>query len=176
MVRKAESGQYFILEGNHLKTLYQIEVKRYLAADFLRKGWSPSVHLDPMEICRGGTHPEDKLQKAQNCLRWFQSNGVEINVDRDYGKADLVARKVNHQPWVIEVESKSSKLKSQALYSAMGQSIIRKYGDFPDARYGIAVPDTTGWKRELKRVPARLMKELRLTLFLVSSHRIREKE
>lgn len=152
--------------------IYQVEVKRHLAAYLKAKGYEVGVHLDPMEICRGGNHPPGKLEKAEECLEWFGNHGVVCAVDRDYGKADLVARHETMSTLVVEVEGKGSKPKSQALYSALGQLLLRKYGEYPRASFALAVPDDRQWINQLARMPASLCEEQCLALYLVSSDRV----
>lgn len=149
--------------------LYQIEVKRLLAEHLIGQGYEVCLHVDPMEICRGGVHPPGKEEKAKECIAWFERNGVRCEKDRDYGKADLVARHRRRGTLVVEVEGTASKPKSQALYSALGQLLLRKHGGYPEATYGLAVPNDLGWKKQLGRIPLALCTKERLSLYLVDS-------
>src|SRR5215213_3296741 len=106
--------------------MYQVELKRALIQHLFspEEGWSVVVHLDPMELARGGSHPSGKAEAAQDCVEWFHEKGVRMEVDREYGKADLVARHPDHGIVIIEVEGKSRRLRTQAFYSALGQSLV----------------------------------------------------
>jgi hypothetical protein len=75
--------------------MYQAEVKRCVI-EFLfppTRGWKVVVHLDPME--RGVGQSIEKQEKAAQCVMWFRAHGVEVMVDREYGKRDIVARHPN---------------------------------------------------------------------------------
>jgi len=150
--------------------MYQVLVKRILAERQFSstQGWQVTVHLDPMEVCRGGVHPEGKIEVAQICLDWFRENNVRAEIDGDFGKADFVARHPTQGTFVIEVEGTSSRIISQAFYSALGQTLVRKNRDLPQAKYGLAFPDTTRWRTFLNSLPPRLFRNVDLKVFLVS--------
>jgi hypothetical protein len=151
--------------------MYQVEVKRTLVERLFppSERWAVVVHLDPMELAQGGTHTPGKAEVAQRCLQWFSANHVSVEVDAEYGKADLVARHPDRGTFVIEVEAESRRIRTQAFYSALGQTLVRKYGEMPSAKYGIAVPASDEWKALLGRVPRRLFQDLEIEVFLVSS-------
>lgn len=153
----------------------QIEVKQKLAE--LRfppaGGWRLSVHLDGMERCSGENHPVRRREAANRCIGWFDTNGVMIRGDEQLGKADFVARHDNGDFYLIEVEGDSSRQPDQAMYSALGQLLIRRYLA-PDARIGIAVPDSEKWRRQLGRLPAKLLEDLGLHLFFVGEDSVQE--
>lgn len=154
--------------------MYQIELKRALVQHLFspEEGWNVVVHLDPMELAQGGAHPPGKAEIAQGCVEWFREKGVRMAIDAEYGKADLVARHSDQGIFIIEVEGESSKLRTQAFYSALGQSLVRKYGEMSHAKYGLAVPNSNKWRDLIKRMPQSLFRKLEIEVFLVSFDKV----
>jgi hypothetical protein len=68
---------------------------------------------------------------------------------------------------LIEVEGESGKQKEQALYSSLGQLLLSMKLWSDDVGYGIAVPDTREWVRQVRKVPTDLTKRLHLWRYLV---------
>ena len=82
----------------------------------------------------------------------LRNAGVTIGTDPDFGAADLVASKQAAPTVVVEIEDDSSKQKEQALYSVLGQAVMLMKND-GKTRYGLAVPDTSEWERQLEKIP-----------------------
>ena len=74
---------------------------------------------------------------------------------------------------VVEIEGDSSRQQEQALYSALGQAVLLMTTD-GDIRYGLAVPDTPSWERQMAKIPADICDRLSLTLSLVGETGVRE--
>src|SRR5581483_10772282 len=155
--------------------MYQLEVKRWLVVyKFpVTEGWDVTMDIDSMERGEVGQHPPDKRLIAANCEAWLRSQGVKIVADPLYGRADLVATKEGAGTFVVEVEGDSSRQKEQAMYSALGQVVLSMIDPSPQITYGLAVPDSPQWERQLKKVPIRIRELLRLQLWLVSEDSIR---
>lgn len=156
--------------------MYQLEVKRYLVEHQFppADGWEVTVDLDAMERARGGRHPPDKKERARRAEDWLVTAGVRIGPHPEFGRADLVAVKPRVATVVVEVEGDSSRQKEQALYSALGQAVLLMRAD-GDTRYGLAVPDTPSWERQLAKIPAHVSDRLALTLWLVGETEVRKR-
>jgi hypothetical protein len=155
--------------------MYQIEVKRQLVAcKFLPStGWSVTVDLDTMERGIGGQHPQGKRAIAEQCERWFEAQGVKLGVHPSYKRADLVAEHQGKGTFVVEVEGESSRQREQALYSALGQTLLAMTRFEEGLQYGVAVPDLPTWERQLLKVPIQVCQRLNLRLLLVSRNGVR---
>lgn len=155
--------------------MYQLEVKRWLvfhkfaAAD----GWHVTMDIDSMERGEKGQHPPDKRAIAGECEMWLRAQGVKIVAHPVYGRADLIAVKEGVGTVVVEVEGDSSRQREQAMYSALGQLVLSMRERSPEISYVLAVPDSEGWERQLKKVPVTMRELLSLQLWLVSEATVR---
>lgn len=156
--------------------MYQIEVKRQLVERCFSPsdGWSVTVDLDAMERGVGGQHPEGKREIAERCENWFESQGIRLGAHPAYKRADIVAEHRNKGTFVLEVEGQSSRQRGQAVYSALGQILLSMTRFDEDIRYGVAVPDSPKWERQLDKIPTPVLERLGLHRFLVSSERVRQ--
>lgn len=150
--------------------MYQLEVKRWLVFHKfpVSDGWDVTMDIDSMERGEKGKHPPDKREIAAACEAWLRVHGVKIVAHQIYGRADLVAAKEQNGTFVVEVEGDSSRQKEQAMYSALGQVVLSMGDPSPEITYGLAVPDSEQWERQLRKVPVRIRELLRLQLWLVS--------
>ncbi len=157
--------------------MYQLEVKRWLVAYRFPvvEGWKITVDIDSMERGVAGKQPPDKRAIAFECERWLQQQGVEIVAHPLYGRADLVASK-DGCTFVVEVEGDSSRQKEQAMYLALGQIVLSMRNPSTLISYGLAVPDSPQWEKQLKKIPPRVRDILKLNLFLVSETGVRQLE
>ncbi len=155
--------------------MYQLEVKRWLVEYQFPaiEGWKITVDIDSMERGIAGQHPPDKRAIADECEKWLQQQGVEIVAHPLHGRADLVAEKEGCT-FVIEVEGDASRQREQAMYSALGQIILSMKDSSPQIKYGIAVPDSSQWENQLKKIPRHVREILKLNLFLVSKTGVRQ--
>ena len=155
--------------------MYQLEVKRYLVEYQFRPadGWEVTVDVDAMERANGGRHPPDKQERARRAEACLVTAGARIGAHPDFGRADLVAAKPGVVTVVVEVEGDSSRQPEQALYSALGQTVLLMRAD-TSIRYGLAVPDTASWERQMAKIPAYVADRLSLTLWLVGKTGVRE--
>ena len=155
--------------------MYQLEVKRWLVFHKFpaAAGWDVTIDIDSMERGERGQHPDDKRAIAAECEIWLRTQGVKIVAHQLYGRADLVAVNEALGTIVIEVEGDSSRQKEQAMYSALGQLVLSMKESSPTVRYVLAVPDSEGWERQLRKVPARIQELLSLKLWLVSERGVR---
>ncbi len=149
--------------------LYQLEVKLGLARFPFQSaaGWRVTVHVDPMEIGRGGRHSRGKVKRASEALRQLRSLGVTVGTHKLFGPVDVVAEHPEQGTRLVEVEGESGRQREQALYSSLGQLLLsmKIWGD--DIAYGIAVPDTREWWRQLQKIPLELTNRLRLWRYSV---------
>jgi hypothetical protein len=150
--------------------MYQLEVKAGLVDSRFRpsNGWNVTVDVDAMERCRGGTHPADKRTRAEAAEARLRALGVAIAAHSTYGRADLVATHPSLGTFVVEVEGESSRQREQAMYSALGQTLVSMHTVDPTVTFALVVPDTEAWERQLRKVPSRVLGALNLQLFLVS--------
>jgi hypothetical protein len=68
---------------------------------------------------------------------------------------------------LVEVEGESGRQREQALYSSLGQLLLSMKIWSDDLAYGIAVPDTREWWRQLAKIPLDLTKRLNLWRYSV---------
>src|SRR5438034_5042037 len=149
--------------------LYQLEVKLGLARFPFQKaaGWRVTVHVDPMELGSGGKQSRGKAKRATEALHQLRSLGVTIGSHKLFGPVDVVAEHDRGALRLVEVEGESGRQREQALYSSLGQLLLsmKIWGD--DIAYGIAVPDTREWWRQLEKIPLELTKRLHLWRYSV---------
>jgi len=150
--------------------VYQLETKLYLVEQLFnpKDGWRVRIDVDAMELGKGGRHPRGKAEVAQLCVERLIALGATIGADHEYGRADLVARHDQHGVYVVEVEADTTRQKEQAMYSALGQTLLVMKPDTRLVRYGLAVPDDPAWKRQVAKIPIHLLRRLDLEIFLVS--------
>ena len=151
------------------RRIYQAEVKLWLVRSLFppAAGWRVGVHLDPMELAKGGTHQPDKKERAAAAERELISLGVKLGVDEKYGRIDTVADHRQHGLHLIEVEGDSSRQQEQAIYSCLGQLLLTMRGWGGSLHYGIAVPNTNGWHMQLAKIPTAVRSRLSIDLYLV---------
>lgn len=154
--------------------MYQLEVKKWLVAYCFpaTEGWEITVDIDAMERDEAGLHSPGKNAIAAECEKWLRERGAKIVAHPLYGRADMVAKN-DYGTLVVEVEGDSSRQKEQAMYSALGQIVLSMGDPSPAITYGLAVPDTPEWERQLNKIPGRVREMLRLELFLVSAKGVR---
>ena len=155
--------------------MYEAEVKFHLVKQRFNpaEGWAVTVHLDPMELCRGGSHPPDKQAAAAAALAGLKALGVEIGVDRHFG-VDIRAQHPDAGRYLVEAKGRSSIQKELALYSAFGQ-LVTKIGTPPwQSRHALAFPDCPKWQRQAEKLPRWLLSTAKLEIWLVSERGIRD--
>ena len=153
--------------------MYEAEVKSLLVKNCFNpsENWEVNIHLDPMELCRGGTHPQGKREACSRALEHLKDLGVNIGVDRMY-KVDVSAKHPDQGLFLIEVKGESSEQKEVGLYSALGQ-LITKAGEPPwNATLGLAFPNTIEWERQIKKLPIWLIEHISLRIYLVSEDKV----
>jgi hypothetical protein len=155
--------------------MYQLEVKKWLVAHRFSPsaGWDVTIDIDAMERANGGRHPDGKREIAIECEASLRESGCRISAHELYGRADLVA-KSPEATFVVEVEGDSSRQTEQAMYSAIGQIVLSMRSALRDVNYAIAVPDSPKWERHVSKVPKHVCDLLRLKIFMVSPHGVRE--
>lgn len=150
--------------------MYQVEVKAQLVFKMFppARGWRVTVDLDPMELARGGQHPADKQAIASRVKEQLEALGATLGSHPKYGRVDLVAEKQGEPTWLVEVEGDSSRQREQALYSALGQVVLRMDKGTAAMKYGLALPASDNWRRQVGKIPAHVLELLNLSLLLVS--------
>ena len=151
------------------RRIYQAEVKLSLVRIAFppAAGWTVRVHLDPMELGRGGTHRPDKAERGAAAARELTALGVRVGVDEQYGRIDVVAEHREHGLHFIGVEGDSSRQREQAVYSCLGQLLLSMRGWGGSLHYAIAVPNTRGWHHQLAKIPREVRPRLSIDLYLV---------
>lgn len=154
--------------------MYQLEVKRWLVEHRFhpREGWEVTVDVDAMERARGGQHPEDKKARARSAEAALVHLGATVGAHPVFGRADVVAEHPAHGLYLVEVEGTSSRQSEQAMYSALGQSVLLMRGGAE--KYLLAVPDEPKWERQLRKIPSFALERLGLRCVLVSKGGVRE--
>jgi len=149
--------------------LYQLEVKLGLARVAFPpgSGWQLTMHIDPMERGVGGKHTPGKMKRVNAALRELRKLGVIIGTHKQFGPVDVIADHEKGGLRLIEVEGESGKQREQALYSSLGQLLLSMKLWSDDVGYGIAVPDTREWVRQVRKIPTDLTKRLHLSRYLV---------
>ncbi len=155
--------------------MYQLEVKANLVAAAFppSQGWTVCVDIDAMERCNGGIHPAGKLERVVAAEDRLKTLGARIGVHRDFGRADIVAIHPEYGTVVVEVEGSSSRQREQAMYSALGQTVLMMREAETPLAYALAVPDESDWERHLRKIPQHIAKLLNLRLYLVSELGVR---
>ena len=150
-------------------SLYQLEVKLGLARFPFQAsaGWRLTMHVDPMERGVGRTQSRGKVRRANEAVRQLRRLGVTIGTHKVFGPVDVVAEHPHGGTRLIEVEGESGRQREQALYSSLGQLLLSMKIWSDDVVYGIAVPDTREWWRQLQKIPLELTKRLHLWRYSV---------
>ena len=155
---------------NQIEVKYHIIKKLFLPSD----GWNVTVDLDPMEMGKGKQNPDEKRALAQTYRKWLENIGVHIGADERFGRADIVARHPEKGCFIIECEGDTSKQKEQAMYSALGQTLLMMAVQDAGTHYGLAVPNSDEWRKQLSKIPKTVCQKLNLILYLVSDSAIEE--
>jgi len=156
--------------------MYQLEVKQFLIEQRFSpmNGWDVIVDIDAMERGIGAQQRADKSSRAEKAEKALKSLGVKFGPHPHYGRVDIAASHKEYGTYLIEVEGKSSKQKEQAVYSALGQSLLLMGDQSSGLVYGIALPDQPDWETQMQKIPHRVKTILKLKCFLVSPRRVRE--
>ncbi len=125
------------------------------------------MHIDPMEKATGGKHPPGKVKRVNAALRELRELGVVIGTHKQFGPVDVAAEHERGALRLIEVEGESGRQKEQALYSSLGQLLLSMKLWSDDVGYGVAVPDTREWVRQVQKIPTELTKRLHLWRYFV---------
>jgi hypothetical protein len=156
--------------------MYQLEVKWFLIEKMFSpsNGWDVIVDIDPMELAKGPQQRSGKRERAAKAEEALKRIGVKIGAHPIYGRADVVASHPEYGTFIIEVEGKSSRQREQAVYSALGQSLLMMKDNSASITYGVALPGLPEWKQQIVKIPHRIKEMLRLKCFLVSEKEIKE--
>lgn len=154
--------------------MYQLEVKRVLVEYLFspNEGWEVTVDVDAAERGYDGKHPLGKRDTVGAAENWLRENGVRIGPHHEFGRADIVASKQGKPLYVVEVEGESTKQKEQAMYSALGQTILMMR-EAAGIKHALAVPDTPEWERQLRKIPMHVRTMLNFDVWLVSFSEVR---
>lgn len=125
-----------------------------------------------MERARGGKHPADKKTRVELAEAELVKLGARIGVHPDFGRTDVVAEHPVRGTFLVEVEGTSSRQIEQAMYSALGQTVLLMNGD--NQHYMLAVPDEPKWERQVRKIPDYALNRLSLCCVLVSVKGVRE--
>lgn len=156
------------------ETLYQLEVKYWLVKHRFNPcdGWTVTVDVDAMERARGGQHPKDKKARVEEAEKKLRELRVKIGAHPRYGRTDVVAEHPEFGVFLIEVEGTSSRQIEQAMYSALGQTVLLMKGG--GEKYVLAVPDADKWEQQVRKIPEYVRSQLSLSCILVSEDNVHE--
>ncbi|NWF77801.1 MAG: hypothetical protein HXY36_04330 [Chloroflexi bacterium] len=155
---------------NQIEVKYHIIEKRFHPSD----GWNVTVDLDPMEMGKGRQNAGQKGALAQTYRKRLEDIGVRIGADKEFGRTDIVARHPEKGCFIIECEGDTRKQKEQAMYSALGQLLVKMFAGYARTCYGLAVPKSNGWRKQLSKIPKTVCQRLNLKLYLVSGSAVQE--
>lgn len=152
--------------------MYQLEVKYHLVKHMFlpANGWHVIVDIDAMERAKGPQHKADKKAKVEAAEYELRKLGATVGAHKTYGRVDVFASHPEHGTFLIEAEGDSSKQKEQAMYSAIGQTILMMDNPSKDITYALAVPDAPEWERQLAKIPQRIKDILNLQCLIVSEN------
>jgi hypothetical protein len=155
--------------------MYQLQVKAVVVATQFPQadGWRVTVDIDAMERGLGGQSVE-KQEAAQFFEKQLRERGVTFGAHPTFRRADIVAEHPTRGIMVVEVEGRSSRQREQAVYSALGQTLLLMRRFDASIGYAIAVPDSEDWVRQLRKVPGVVTSRLNLKLWAVSEQAVRE--
>ena len=156
--------------------MYQLEVKRYLIENMFhpRDGWNVLVDIDAMERAKGDQQKPDKKERVEIAEQAIVDAGASIGAHPVYGRVDVIATHPELGTYLIEVEGKSAKQKEQAMYSALGQTILLMDKPEINITYVLAVPDQKDWEFQINKIPTRIKNMLNMECFLVSKIGVRK--
>ncbi len=156
--------------------MYQLEVKYQLIRHLFppSEGWEVLVDIDAMERAKGPQHKPDKKEKVAKAEAALIQLGAKLGAHKQHGRVDVAASHPNKGSYLIEVEGQSSKQKEQAMYSAIGQTVLMMEVPSNNITYGLAVPDLPDWERQIQKIPEQIKSLLNLKCFLVSANGVRE--
>ena len=158
--------------GARSRALYQLEVKLGLVRICFppASGWKVHIAVDAMEYGKGRQQSAEKARRASAAARKLEALGARLVNHPLFGPVDIVAEHHEQGTRFIEVEGQSSRQREQALYSALGQLILSMKLQGKSIRYGLAVPATPPWTRQVQKVPPAIARKLALDLYLVAEH------
>jgi hypothetical protein len=145
---------------------YQIEVKRYLLDHKIDLWDDVVVDIDAEELGKDDLFKKLQSDESIRCLNDF----IGVNEYRTDIKATDRATK---EKYFIEVEGFSSKQQDQAFYSALSQIILRIENNGVN-KYGIAVPFTNSWIKQISKISTYIRSTLKIHLFLVDKNNVIE--
>ncbi|MDR9827316.1 hypothetical protein [Vibrio sp. 10N.261.51.F12] len=155
--------------------MYQLEVKYYLVKHYFppSDGWEVLVDVDAMERAKGPQHPAEKKARVEKAEEQLLALGADIGAHPKYGRIDVCAIHPTKGTYLVEVEGHSSKQKEQAMYSALGQTLLQMK-EPNSVKYCIAVPDEDKWQVQIEKISNYIKSLLNLSCLLVSVSRVRE--
>lgn len=155
--------------------MYQLEVKYHLVKHMFQpaNGWDVIVDIDAMERAKGPQHKADKKAKAEAAEFELRRLGANVGAHELYGRVDVYASHPDNGVFLVEVEGTSSKQKEQAMYSAIGQTILMMEAPSKHITYALAVPDAPEWERQIAKIPNRIKTILNLKCFMVSERGVK---
>lgn len=154
--------------------MYQLEVKRWLVEHHFHPadGWAVTVDVDAMERAHGGQHPEGKKARVEAAETELVALGARVGAHPRFGRTDVVAEHPAFGTYLVEVEGTSSRQSEQAMYSALGQTVLLMRGGAQN--YLLAVPDEPKWEHQVRKIPEYALSQLSLGCVLVSREGVRE--
>lgn len=158
-----------------MSIMYQLEVKYHLVKHMFRpsNGWDVIVDIDAMERAKGPQHKADKKAKVEAAEAELRMLGANVGAHKLYGRVDVYASHPDKGVFLVEVEGTSSKQKEQAMYSAIGQTILMMEAPSKHITYALAVPDAPEWKRQIAKIPDRIKTILNLKCLMVSERGVK---
>ena len=161
-----------ILDRLTTRMIYQLEVKLGLARFIFPPagGWRLTMDIDAMEKAKGQQHSPGKAERAASALSQLEDLGVTIGAHKLFGRVDVVAEHDDGRLRLVEVEGESGRQREQALYSAIGQVVLSMKLWHDQVGYGLAVPDSREWVKQMRKIPSEVTTLLRLERYLIGQN------
>ena len=154
--------------------MYQVEIKYQIISKLFnpKNGWTVHTDLDAMELGKGTQNNAEKRIVGEKYSSLLKSIGVLLKAHPEFGRADIVAQR-NDKTFIIEVEGLSNRQPDQALYSLLGQLLLKMKTNTEFYEYGIAVPYNSVLENQLSKIPLFVKNHLRLKYYIVGKDDIK---
>lgn len=105
----------------------------------------------------------------RNVKKWLEADGWDVGVDWEHGRGIDIEAKRGNERWVIEAKGSGSRNPIKHIYflTVLGETLQRM--DDPDTHYGIALPDTSKFRKLWTRLPDLAKSRMRIKALFVGA-------